>query len=400
MKILLVSQYFYPENFKINDLVFSLKERGHEITVLTGKPNYPKGNFFDGYSWNSPDFETINGIPVYRANLFSRGNGGAVRLFLNYCSFALLSLFKIRKIKGPFDAIFVYQTSPVTVGIPAVYAKKIFKAPIYFWVQDLWPESLKAAGGIKNVFVLGFFNSLTKWFYKHSRKVLIQSNGFREYIQNQGIQNDKIIFYPNPTESFYKQLNEVKEYQEFFHNGFFNIVFAGNIGEAQSFKTIIEAINNIKELNVKVIVLGEGRYKETALRLIKEKRLESHFNFLGSFPSTEMPKFFAHADALLVSLKKNKIFSLTIPAKVQSYLACGKPIIASLDGSGAKIITDAKCGVVSPAENSNILCERIEKLMSLDKYKLNEMGVNGRDYYEKEFDREYLLKKLEFIFDS
>ena len=400
MKILLVSQYFYPENFKINDLVFSLKERGHEITVLTGKPNYPKGNFFDGYSWNSPDFETINDIPVYRANLFARGNGGAIRLFLNYCSFALLSLFKIRKIKGPFDAIFVYQTSPVTVGIPAVYAKKIFKAPIYFWVQDLWPESLKAAGGIKNVFVLSFFNSLTKWIYKHSRKVLIQSNGFREYIQNQGIPNDKIVFYPNPTEAFYKQLNEVKEYKEFFHNGFFNIVFAGNIGEAQSFKTIIEAINKIKKLPVKLVILGDGRYKETALRLIKEKELESHFNFIGSFPPAEMPKFFSHADALLVSLKKNKIFSLTIPAKVQSYLACGKPIIASLDGSGAKIITDAKCGVVSPAEDSNILCEGIDKLMSLDKYKLNEMGVNGRDYYEKEFDREYLLKKLEFIFDS
>ena len=400
MKILLVSQYFYPENFKINDLVFSLKERGHEITVLTGKPNYPKGNFFDGYSWNSPDFETINGIPVYRANLFSRGNGGAVSLFLNYCSFALLSLFKIRKIKGPFDAIFVYQTSPVTVGIPTVYAKKIFKAPIYFWVQDLWPESLKAAGGIKNVFVLGFFNSLTKWFYKHSRKVLIQSNGFREYIQNQGIQNDKIIFYPNPTESFYKQLNEVKEYQEFFHNGFFNIVFAGNIGEAQSFKTIIEAINNIKELNVKVIVLGEGRYKETALRLIKEKGLESHFNFLGSFASIEMPKFFAHADVLLVSLKKNKIFSLTIPAKVQSYLACGKPIIASLDGFGAKIITDAKCGLVSPAEDSLILSERINELINLERSKLHKMGINARAFYEKEFDREYLLERLEFILDS
>ena len=400
MKILLVSQYFYPENFKINDLVFSLKERGHKITVLTGKPNYPKGSFFDGYSWNSPDFETINDIPVFRANLFSRGNGGAIRLFLNYFSFALLSLFKVRKIKGPFDAIFVYQTSPVTVGIPAVYAKTLLKAPVYFWVQDLWPESLKAAGGIKNIFVLSFFNSLTKWIYKHSRKVLIQSNGFREYILNQGIPNDKIIFYPNLTEDFYRQLNEVKEYQEFFHNGFFNIVFAGNIGEAQSFKTIIEAVNNIKELPVKVVVLGDGRYKETALRLIKEKGLESHFNFIGSFPPTEMPKFFSHADALLVSLKKNKIFSLTIPAKIQSYLACGKPIIASIDGMGAKIVIDAKCGIVSPAENSLVLSERIKELMTLDRSKLHEMGINARAFYEKEFDREYLLERLEFILDS
>ena len=274
--------------------------------MLTGKPNYSKTHFFDGYGWNSPDFETINDIPVYRANLFSRRNGGAIRLFLNYISFALLALFKVRKIKGSFDVIFVYQTSPVTVGIPAIFAKKLFKTPIYFWVQDLWPESLTAAGGVNNKLVLGFFNSLTKWIYNQSKKVLIQSDGFREYILNQGIPNDKIIFYPNPTEDFYKPLQEVKEYQEFFQNEFFNIVFAGNIGEAQSFKTIIEAINNIKELPVKVIVLGDGRYKETALSLIKEKGLESHFNFLGSFPPTEMPKFFSHADALWFHLKKRR----------------------------------------------------------------------------------------------
>jgi len=400
MNILVVSQYFYPENFKINDLIFSLKKRGHKITVLTGKPNYSKTHFFEGYGWKSDDFETINDIPVYRANLLSRRNGGAIRLFLNYISFAILASFKVRKIKGSFDAIFVYQTSPVTVGIPAIYAKKLFKAPIYFWVQDLWPESLTAAGGVKNKLVLGFFNSLTKWIYNQSKKVLIQSNGFREYILNQGILNDKIIYYPNPTEDFYKPLQELKEYQEFFQNEFFNIVFAGNIGEAQSFKTIIEAINNIKELPVKVIVLGDGRYKETALSLIKEKGLESHFNFLGSFPPTEMPKFFSHADALLVSLKKEKIFSLTIPAKIQSYLACGKPIIASIDGEGAKIITDAKCGVHAPAEDSLALSKKIKELMSLDEFKCNEMGNNGRAYYEKEFDREYLLKRLEFIFNS
>jgi len=400
MKILLVSQYFYPENFKINDLIFSLKERGHEITLLTGKPNYPKGNFFDGYSWNSPDFETINDIPVYRANLFSRGNGSAIRLFLNYISFAILASYKVRKIKGSFDAIFVYQTSPVTVGIPAYFAKLFFRVPIYFWVQDLWPESLAAAGGIKNKFILGFFNSLTKWIYKHSKKILIQSIGFREYIQNQGVPNDKIIFYPNLTENFYTPLKEVKKYKEFFPNEFFNIVFAGNIGEAQSFQTIIEAFDNIKELPVKIIVLGDGRYKKTALQLVKEKGLETNFNFIGSFPPTEMPKFFSHADALLVSLKKNKIFSLTIPAKVQSYLACGKPIIASIDGIGAKIVTDAKCGTISPAENSIVLSEKIKELMILDQSKLDEMGVNARAYYDKEFDRTYLLKKLEVIFNS
>ena len=400
MKILLISQYFSPENFKINDLIFSLKNRGHQITVLTGKPNYSKAHFFEGYGWKSDDFEIVNEIPVYRANLFSRKNGGAIRLFLNYFSFVLLASLKLRKIKGPFEAIFVYEPSPITVGIPAIFAKKRFKAPVYFWAQDLWPESLVAVGGVKNKFILGFFNSLTKWIYNHSKKVLIQSNGFRDYILNQGIPNDKIMFYPNPTEDFYKPLQEVKEYKKFFQKENFNIIFAGNIGEAQSFITIIEAISNIKELPIKVIVLGDGRYKETAIGLIKDKGLESHFNFLGSFPPTEMPKFFSHSDALLVSLKKDKIFSLTIPAKIQSYLACGKPIIASIDGEGAKIVSDAKCGVTSPAEDSIALSNIIKELIALDKSTLIEMGNNGRAYYEKEFNRDYLLEKLEVIFKS
>ena len=400
MKILVVSQYFYPENFKINDLIFSLKERGHQITVLTGKPNYSKNYFFEGYGWKSDDFEIVNEIPIYRANLFSRKNGGGLRLFLNFFSFALLASLKLRKINGSFDAILVYEPSPITVGIPAVFAKKKFNTPIYFWAQDLWPESLEAAGGVKNKLVLELFNSLTKWIYNHSKKVLIQSNGFREYILNQGIPNNKIIFYPNPTEDFYIPLKEVKDHQEFFQKGYFNIIFAGNIGEAQSFITIIEAINNIKELPIKVNVLGNGRYKQTAIDLIKDKGLEAHFNFLGSFPSTEMPKFFSHADALLVSLKKDKIFSLTIPAKIQSYLACGKPIIASIDGEGAKIVNEAKCGITSPAEDSIALSKKIKELIALDKPSLNEMGNNGRIYYENEFGRNYLLEKLEKILVS
>ncbi|MDA0968373.1 MAG: glycosyltransferase family 4 protein [Proteobacteria bacterium] len=400
MKILLVSQYFYPENFKINDLIFSLKKRGHDITVLTGKPNYSKTTFFEGYGWESDDFENIHDIPVYRANLFARRKGSPVRLFLNYISFAAFATLKVRKIKGSFDLIFVYQTSPVTVGIPAIFAKKIFKAPIYFWVQDLWPESLKAAGGITNKYILGFFNWLTIWMYNHSRKVLIQSDGFREYIMKQGISDNKIVYYPNPTEIFYTPLTGLKKYSEFFEKKFFNIVFAGNIGEAQSFDTIIGAMSLVKNLPVKVIVLGEGRFKETALSLIHKNGLESHFNFLGSYPSTEMPIFFSHADALLVSLKKEKIFSLTIPAKVQSYLACGKPIIGSLDGSGAKVLIEAKCGFVSPAEDIIQLSQSIKEMMLLDKNKLKEMGNNGRYYYNKEFDRKFLLDRLEKILNS
>lgn len=400
MKILVVSQYFYPENFRINDLVFSLKDRGHEATVLTAKPNYSKTHFFEGYGWKSSDFETIKGVPVYRSNLFSRKNGGALRLFLNYFSFAFLATLKLIKIKGSFDAIFVYEPSPITVGIPAVFAKRRFKAPIYFWTQDLWPESLVAAGGVKNKFVLGFFNSLTKWIYSHCRKVLVQSPGFTDYILNQGVPKDKIVFYPNPTEAFYKPLENEDEYGSFFSKDHFNIVFAGNIGEAQSFHTIIEAANLLKKLPVKFVILGDGRYKETALEKIKELGLENVFSFLGSYPPTEMPKFFFHADALLVSLKKDKIFALTIPAKIQSYLACGKPIIASIDGVGAQIVEEANCGVTAAAESVSALEMAITNLMATDSKQRAAMAKNARTYYEKEFDREYLLQKLEQILIS
>lgn len=370
------------------------------MTVLTAKPNYSKTHFFEGYGWKSPDFEIIKGVPVYRSNLFSRKNGGALRLFLNYFSFAFLATFKLRKIKGSFDAIFVYEPSPITVGIPAVFAKKRFKAPIYFWAQDLWPESLVAAGGVKNRFVLGFFNSLTKWIYSHCRKVLVQSPGFTDYILNQGVPKDKIVFYPNPTEAFYKPLENEDEYGSFFSKDHFNIVFAGNIGEAQSFHTIIEAANLIKKLPIKFVILGDGRYKETALDKINELGLENVFSFLGSYPPTEMPKFFFHADALLVSLKKDKIFALTIPAKIQSYLACGKPIIASIDGVGAKIVEEANCGVTAAAESVSALEMAITNLMATDSKQRAAMAKNARTYYEKEFDREYLLQKLEQILIS
>ena len=400
MKILVVSQYFYPENFRINDLVFSLKDRGHEVTVLTAKPNYSKTHFFEGYGWKSSDFEIIKGVSIYRSNLFSRKNGGALRLFLNYFSFAFLATLKLRKIKGSFDAIFVYEPSPITIGIPAVFAKRRFKAPIYFWAQDLWPESLVAAGGVKNKFVLGFFNSLTKWIYSHCRKVLVQSPGFTDYILNQGVPKDKTVFYPNPTEAFYKPLENEEEYGSFFSKDHFNIVFAGNIGEAQSFHTIIEAANLLKKLPVRFVILGDGRYKETALLKIKELGLENVFSFLGSYPPTEMPKFFFHADALLVSLKKDKIFALTIPAKIQSYLACGKPIIASIDGVGAQIVEEANCGVTAAAESVSALKMAITNLMAMDSEQRAAMAKNARTYYKKEFDREYLLQKLEQILIS
>lgn len=398
MKILVVTQYFWPENFKINDLSIGLKERGHEVVILTGKPNYPEGSFYPGYSFSGRRIEFWNGIKICRTPLFSRGSGRAVPLFLNYFSFAFFASLKVFFLKEKFDCILVYQPSPITVGIPAIVAKFRFKAPIYFWVQDLWPESLSAAGGITNKLVLWGMNQLTKTIYKYSFKILVQSKGFTSYITKQGVSSGKIVYFPNYAESFYKIEEKEGEYLNMLPVGF-KIMFAGNIGEAQSFNTLVEAakILDKEKLPVKWVILGDGRMKAQVSEKIREYKLETCFFLLGSYPSEKMPFFFSCADALIVSLKKNAIFALTIPAKIQSYLACGKPIIGSLDGEGARIINEAKVGFASQSEDSVALAHAIREMFQLPDSERKTFGENARVYFEQEFEREKLLNRFELI---
>lgn len=393
MKILIISQYFHPENFKINDIALGLKERGHDVSVLTGIPNYPTGIFFDGYDKKSGD-ETWKGIKIYRSRLTPRGNGGA-KLFLNYLSFAVMASKKIDQINESFDKILVYEPSPITVGIPAMKASKKFKVPYYFWVQDLWPESLTAAGGIKNPLILSFFDKLTRKIYNKAEKVLVQSEGFKKYILKQGIPSEKLEFYPNSTEAYYKKKSPSEKYEKILPAGF-RIIFAGNLGEAQSLGTLLDAAEIVKKhgVDVKWIFLGNGRYRETLEKTVLEKNLGDCVFLLGAFPGTEMPAFFASADALIASLKKDNIFALTIPSKIQSYMACGKPILASLDGEGAKIVESANCGFSSPAENAEALAENVIKLTQLSVEEHKKMGDNAVHYFNRNFEREMLLDKL------
>ena len=400
MRILIISQYFYPENFRINDLCLGLKDKGHEVSVLTGKPNYPNGKFYNGYTFLNKRQDNYHEINVYRSNLIPRGSASGLRLFINYISFVVFAILRILSIRDKFDRVFVYAPSPITVGYIGIFASFYFKAKPFLWVHDLWPESVKAAGGINNKIILSLINFMTKSIYYFYDNILVQSPYFKDYLVNQGVNSEKIIYYPYYAESFYKVVDKNEKIESMFPKGL-NIVFAGNIGVAQSFDTIIDAVkialNDIKSLNV--IVLGEGRDKARILKKIKENDL-NNFYFMGSFPSENMPEYFASADALLVSLKKSKIFSSTIPGKLQSYLACGKPIIASLDGIGAKIVNDASCGFSSDAENPLGLAHSIisfNKLKNIDRLKL---GENGRKYYENEFERKKLLSKLIDIFEK
>ena len=401
MRILVISQYFYPENFRINDLCQGLKENGHEITVLTGMPNYPKGKFFKGYGFLKKGFESINGIGVYRSFLIPRGKGSGIRLFINYFSFVFFGFFKLLSIRRKFDRVFVYAPSPITVGYLGIIASFLFRAKPFLWVHDLWPESVKDAGGINNKIVLKLINLMTKSIYFFYDNILVQSPRFKDYILKQGVKRDKIIYYPYYAEKFYKIVSPKLNIKSMFPEGL-NILFAGNIGVAQSFDTIVNAASIIKNKIDKInfIILGDGRDKDRILKKISKMSLNKHFHFLGSFPPDKMSGFFACADALLVSLKKSKIFKLTIPGKLQSYLACGRPIIGSIDGIGSDIIKNSKSGYASPSENSEMLAKAIIRFSNLTKKEKLEMGNNARKYFEKEFERNKLLLKLIDIFKA
>lgn len=401
MRVLIISQYFWPESFRINDLVIGLKERGHEITILTGKPNYPIGAYFKGYSFLNKPNEEWEGITIKRVPLISRGKGRGIRLLLNYFSFSLFASFKVFFLKKDFDIAFVFEPSPITVGIPAVVLRKLFNKPYLFWVQDLWPESITAAAGIKNSFVINFFNRLTKLIYNNANLVLVQSKAFIPYIQNQGIAVEKIKYFPNSTESFQrnKHYNRLSEFN--IPDGF-NLMFAGNLGKAQSFETLLASAKILKDLGKKVnwIILGDGRMREFIEKQIEILQLNDTFFLLGMFPVKEMPSFYGSADALLLSLKRDKIFSYTIPSKLQSYLAFGKPIIASIDGEGALVIKEAQAGFVGPAEDVESLVENIIKLIETDSLERDRLSQNAIFYYEKEFERETLLNKLEVFLQN
>ena len=398
MNILIVTQYFWPENFRINDLAIGLHERGHNISVLTGIPNYPGGRFFEGYGFFRKKSENYNGISIFRIPLTPRGKGTGFGLALNYLSFALSA-----SVWGPFicrdsyDIIFVYEPSPITVGIPALVLKKIKSAPVMFWMQDLWPESLTAAGAVKSKIVLKLFEFLVRMIYRGCDSILAQSRAFIPNILRLAGDSKKVLYYPNSAEEFYQPVIVGAEAPEraVMPEGF-RVTFAGNIGAAQDFETIITAAELIKDQkNIKWVIIGEGRMLPWVKDQVNKRGLSNTVYLMGRYPAEMMPRFFALSDALLVSLKKEPIFSLTIPAKIQSYLACAKPIIAALDGEGAEVVKESGAGLACPAEHPDALSKTVLKMYGMPEKDRQLMGMNGRIYFEKNFERNMLLDRLE-----
>jgi len=398
MRILVVTQYFWPESFRVNDLALGLKERGHAVAVLTGLPNYPTGRFFPGYGFFTPSSEEFNGLPVYRVPLIPRGSGQRWRLALNYFSFAIFaSLLAPVRCRGVFDLIFVFEPSPITVGIPAIMLKKFKRAPVMFWVQDLWPESLSATRAIRSELLLHWVAQLVRFIYQRCDRILVQSEGFIPSVTALGADPQRVAYFPNWAETIYRPVATAEDAPERKEvPAGFCVMFAGNIGAAQSFETILEAATLLRQhQDIHWVVVGDGHRRAWVEGQILERGLKQSVHLLGPRPAEVMPHYFALADALLVTLKCDPIFALTIPSKVQSYLACAKPILAALNGEGARVVRESGAGIVCPAEDAKALAESVLRLSCMSPQERAAMGQKGRTYFEANFEREKLLDRLE-----
>ena len=400
MRILVVTQYFWPENFRINDLTVGLVEKGHEVTVLTGIPNYPEGKFFSGYGFFKNTRQNYHGAKIIRVPLVARGNSGKVRLLLNYFSFAFFaSLLAPFMCQEKYDLIFVYQLSPVTVGLPAIVLKKVKNVPILFWVQDLWPESLSATNAVKTPWILNWVRKMVNFIYHRCDCILVQSQAFTPAICSYGVDQNKVFYFPNNTEEFYQPLSLGPDAPErkVVPQGFV-VMFAGNIGAAQDFATIVAAAQTLKShQDIYWVILGDGRMRQWAQAQAVASGLGDNFLFLGRYPAETMPRYFALADILLVTLKNEEIFKLTIPSKIQSYLACAKPIIASLAGEGARIIEESGAGLTCLPEDPAALAEKVLEVYHMEESKRRAMGMRGWAYFERNFSRERLLRRFDEI---
>jgi colanic acid biosynthesis glycosyl transferase WcaI len=398
MKLLVLTQYFWPESFRINDVVEGLAARGHEVTVYTGLPNYPGGRYFPGYGFFGPLRDRFGRVPVRRAPLVARGGGGRVRLALNYTSHALFAtLLAPWLARGAFDAILVYEPSPITIGIPARALRALKRVPMLFWVQDLWPESLAATGALRNPALLGAAGRLVRWIYRGCDRVLVQSRAFIDSIEAHGVPRERIGYLPNSAESFYRRAPRAAAGAEegALPKGF-RVLFAGNIGAAQDFPSIVTAAELLRERkDIQWIVLGDGRMRAWVEEQVRERGLEDTFHLLGQRPPETMPRYFAQADVLLATLRREPIFAYTIPSKLQSYLACGRPVVAALEGEGGRIVMEAGAGWAVAPEDPRALADAVLAAAALSPDAREAMGDRGEAYFREHFEREKLLSRLE-----
>ena len=389
MNILVISQYFYPEPFRVNSFCKELASRGHDVTVLTGYPQYPYGKIYDGYGFNVSYETEWNGIHIERIKMLPRGKT-PIGLLLNCLSFVTEGKKWVKKCTRRFDAVYVFEPSPVTVGLPAAAYKKKFGTPIFFNLQDLWPENVEVILGIKNKIVISIINQIVDKIYSASDKILCTSQGFIDNLKARGVEEDKLVFWPqfceNPCIDKLRRPNILSE-------DTFNIVFTGNVGKAQGLDLLVEAAHRLKETEVKWYIVGDGRNLEELKASVTDKKLEDRVVFIGRVSEEEANAYVHFSDCAYLSFVPNKVFNMTIPAKLQTYLACATPILAAAEGESAKIVNEASCGIaVSPQVDD--LVGAVEKLISLSSDEIKIMRENAFDYSIKNFDKNMLVNKF------
>ena len=369
------------------------------MTVLTGVPNYPGGEVFEAFAADPKSFEAYAGARVIRVPMLARANG-AVRLFLNYLSFVfgacLFGPWRLRGVRA--DVIFVFEPSPVTVGLPALLLGRIKRTPVVFWALDLWPETLSAIGVVRSPRILAWVGQLVRFIYERCTLVLGQSKGFLTSIAKYCSDVSKIRYFPSWAEEVFNGTEQSLAPEVPVRHGVFNVVFAGNVGDAQDMPAVVESADLLRhDTSIRWLIVGDGRRSAWLAQEVERRGLQEQVLLLGRFGLERMPSFYAHADALLVSLKKDPVFSITIPGKVQSYLMAGVPVLGMLDGEGAQVITDANAGLVCAAGDSAGLASAVLRLAAMGRDDRQALGANGRTFAQREFGRGPSMDRLEHL---
>lgn len=401
-KILVVSQHYWPEDFRLNDLTEILVENKHQVTVLTGQPNYPTGIPFPGYRWWKFSCETHKGIKIYRVPLWPRHSGRAIHLVINYLSFNFFTLlaspyFIFKK----YDQVIAWGTSPIFQGLAGAVIAKLKRIPFTVWVLDLWPESLSATGTVRNKAALNFVLFFVKIFYRLCDHILCISESFISHIKAQNVPVNKLKYFPNWAEDFYKSTEPTRPKTlpaDFkFPQGTI-ITYAGNLGAAQDIENIAEAIKLCKSTpDLNFIFLGDGRQKDWFEKKIQDYGLHEKVKLLGRFPPSDMPYFFKHSDAFLVTLKDEDIFSKTLPGRVMSFMAAGKPLIAAAGGETDSVVIKSYSGLSVQAGNPQALANAILKFQALSQDEKNQMAANSKKYFLDFFTREKVYPRLKAL---
>lgn len=397
--ILVVSQYFYPEQFRINDICQEWVKRGFKVTVITGIPNYPEGKYYEGYGISKKRKETWNGIDIIRIPLIPRGKS-KIGLVCNYLSFPVSGFIwnLLSNIKA--DYVFNFETSPMTQTLIAVWYAQKHKVPCYLYVQDLWPEAVETVTGIHNPFIIKPLDTMVRYIYKHCDKIFCTSPSFVRDICKRGVDKKKVYYWPQYAEEFY-QPAEKHSVPEIEDDDSFKIIFTGNIGYAQGLDTIPKAAKILKSkgANVKFYIVGDGRYKQELIKEISYAGVEDMVLLIGRHPAKRIPEFLACCDVAYVSFMNDSLFSKTIPAKVQSYMACGMPVLAASEGETNRIVQKADCGLCSRIGDEVSLAENVEKMMSMELAELERMGKNAREFCNRYFSKKVLMDKMDENFE-